>query len=156
MLNHLYSCRYKWTNVFNLAYATTPKTICSNGSFFRGGHKFDPLVQMIVGTVAIEPPLEIPAPTNGVPANGLETKLYPHQSILIREINIIHTTPNHHNHKPIQPKYFSSCCNKLLAKLWLQPNKNPFLQKKLHCKFCHTVLHRETVSYTDPSTTNFG
>jgi len=39
--------------------------------------------------------------------NGLEIKLYPHQSILIRKINITHTTPNHH-HKPIQFKYFSS------------------------------------------------
>ena len=27
------------------------------------------------------------------PANGLKIKLYPHQSILIREINITHTTP---------------------------------------------------------------
>ena len=27
------------------------------------------------------------------PTNGLKTKLYPHQSILIREINITHTTP---------------------------------------------------------------
>jgi len=35
------------------------------------------------------------------PANGLEIKLYPHQSILIREINITHTTPNHHHHKSI-------------------------------------------------------
>ena len=53
--------------------------------------------------------------------NGLKTKLYPLQSILIREINITHTTPNHHYHKPIQSKHF---------KLWLQSNKNPFLQKK--------------------------
>jgi len=35
------------------------------------------------------------------PANGLKTKLYSHQSILIREINITHTTPNHHHHKSI-------------------------------------------------------
>ena len=68
--------------------------------------------------------------SDGHPANGLETKLYPHQSILIRKINITHTTPNHHHHKLIQLKYFSSWCNKLLAKLWLQPNKNMFLQKK--------------------------
>jgi len=26
--------------------------------YFRGGPKFDPLLQMILGTVAIEPPLE--------------------------------------------------------------------------------------------------
>ena len=38
------------------------------------------------------------------PANGLETKLNSHQYILIREINITYTTPNHHHHKPIQPK----------------------------------------------------
>ena len=42
------------------------------------------------------------------PTNGLEIKLNPHQPILVREINIIHTTPNHHHHKPIQPKHFSS------------------------------------------------
>ena len=65
------------------------------------------------------------------PANGHKTKPYPHQSILIRETNIIHTTPNHHYHKPIQSKHFSSWCNKLLAKLWLQPNKNSFPPKKI-------------------------
>ena len=42
------------------------------------------------------------------PTNGLKTKLYPYKSILNREINITHTTPNHYHHKPIQLKYFSS------------------------------------------------
>ena len=68
-------------------------------------------------------------------ANGLKTKLNPHQSIFIREINITHTTPNHYHHKPIQPKHFSSWCNKLLAKLWLQSNNNLFLKKNYSVDF---------------------
>ena len=28
--------------------------------FFKGGHKFDPLLQIVVDTVAIHPPLETP------------------------------------------------------------------------------------------------
>ena len=40
---------------------TTTKTICSNGPiFFRGGPKFNPLLQMGLGTVATHPPLKTP------------------------------------------------------------------------------------------------
>ena len=42
------------------SYSTTKNNFSNDSTFFRGGPTFDPLLQMIIGNVAIKPHLETP------------------------------------------------------------------------------------------------